>query len=226
MKERKKKALQFRVSAKLSGTRVAFRNKQPQCHGVLKCELATDHKKYILQHHPQIGFQRAAARTVGQLNSSQQKFWEACCPDWCRTLEVSPFTLNYSMCIPYICIFFICLHPMGFPGGSEDKESSCNAGDWVQSLVGMIPWKKKWQCTKVFLPAKSHGQRSLSSYSPCSARGHDWATNTLTHPMCIPYTYLFCGSSKGYWLHIFLKIKYLKFCEYIKMNMNTKWIYV
>ena len=115
---------------------------------------------------------------------------------------------------------------MGFPGGPEDKESACNAGDWVQSLVGKIPWKKKWQCTKVFLPAESHGQRSLPSCSPWGARGHDWATNTLTHPVCIPYTYLFCGSSKGCWLHIFFKIKYLKFCKYIKMNMNTKWIYI
>ena len=32
--------------------------------------------------------------------------------------------------------------------------------------VGQIPWRRKWQCTPVFLPEKSHGQRSLVGYSP------------------------------------------------------------
>ena len=27
--------------------------------------------------------------------------------------------------------------------------------------VGKIPWSRKWQCTPVFLPEESHGQRSL-----------------------------------------------------------------
>ena len=31
---------------------------------------------------------------------------------------------------------------------------------------GKIPWRKKWQFTPVFLPGKSHGQRSLAGYSP------------------------------------------------------------
>ena len=32
--------------------------------------------------------------------------------------------------------------------------------------VGKIPWRRKWQPTIVFLPGKSHGQRSLAGYSP------------------------------------------------------------
>ena len=32
--------------------------------------------------------------------------------------------------------------------------------------VGKIPWKRKWQLTPVFLPEKSHRQRSLAGYSP------------------------------------------------------------
>ena len=41
--------------------------------------------------------------------------------------------------------------------------------------VGKIPWKRKWQPTPVFLPGKSHGQRSLVDYSPCGHKrvGHD-----------------------------------------------------
>ena len=29
-----------------------------------------------------------------------------------------------------------------------------------------IPWRRKWLPTLVFLPGKSHGQRSLVGYSP------------------------------------------------------------
>ena len=31
---------------------------------------------------------------------------------------------------------------------------------------GMMPWRKAWQPTPVFLPGESHGQRSLAGYSP------------------------------------------------------------
>ena len=34
------------------------------------------------------------------------------------------------------------------------------------SLFTFIHWRRKWQSTAVFLPGKSHGQRSLVGYSP------------------------------------------------------------
>ena len=37
---------------------------------------------------------------------------------------------------------------------------------WVQSWVGKLPWRRKWQPTPVFLHGKSHGQRSLVGCSP------------------------------------------------------------
>ena len=39
--------------------------------------------------------------------------------------------------------------------------SSENIRDTVDSWVGKIPWRSSWQPTLVFLPGKSHGQRSL-----------------------------------------------------------------
>ena len=33
-------------------------------------------------------------------------------------------------------------------------------------MVRKIPWKRKWQPIIVFLPGKSHRQRSLAVYSP------------------------------------------------------------
>ena len=41
----------------------------------------------------------------------------------------------------------------------------CGFNPWV----GTISWRRKWQLTLVFLPGKSHGQRSLVGYSP---QGH------------------------------------------------------
>ena len=52
----------------------------------------------------------------------------------------------------------------------------------VQSWVGKIPWRRKWQPTPVFLPGESHGQRSLVGYSPWGRKelvGHDWATSHI-----------------------------------------------
>ena len=37
---------------------------------------------------------------------------------------------------------------------------------WVQSLGREDPLERVWQPTSVFLPGKSHGQRSLEGYSP------------------------------------------------------------
>ena len=50
---------------------------------------------------------------------------------------------------------------VGFPGGSDGKESACNVED-----LGLIPiWKiscrREQLPTPAFLPGKFHGQRSL-----------------------------------------------------------------
>ena len=47
---------------------------------------------------------------------------------------------------------------------------------WVRK----IPWKRKWKPTPVFLPGKSHGQRSLVGYSPWGRRESD-TTEQLNH---------------------------------------------
>ena len=44
----------------------------------------------------------------------------------------------------------------GFPGGSDSKESACNAGDpGFDPWMGKIPWRRTWQTTPVFLPGES-----------------------------------------------------------------------
>ena len=80
------------------------------------------------------------------------------------------------------------LLPRGFPGGAGDKESVCYCrrrkrlrfNPWV----GKIPWRRKRQPTPVFLPGKSHAQRSLVGYSP---QGHKSQT-LLHHHQQLPFT--------------------------------------
>jgi len=42
------------------------------------------------------------------------------------------------------------------------RHKRCKFNPWV----GKIPWRRKGQPVPVFLPRKSHGQRSLEGYSP------------------------------------------------------------
>ena len=64
----------------------------------------------------------------------------------------------YMLTTLYIC-------NVGFPGGSDGKESPTGRPGF-DPWVGKTPWKKEWQPTPVFLPGEFHGQRSLASYSP------------------------------------------------------------
>ena len=66
----------------------------------------------------------------------------------------------------------------GFPWWLSGKESSCQCRRrGFNPWIGRIPWRRKWQPTPVFLPGKSHGQRSLAGYSPWGRRvGHNLAS--------------------------------------------------
>ena len=55
--------------------------------------------------------------------------------------------------------------------------SAGDAGDMIPGLGRSLgwedPWRRKWQPTPVFLPGKSHGQRSLTRYSPWGHKESD-----------------------------------------------------
>ena len=54
---------------------------------------------------------------------------------------------------------------MGFPGGSDGKESTCSAGDWSSvPELGRSPGKGNgYPFTQVFLPGKFQRHRSLTT---------------------------------------------------------------
>ena len=67
-----------------------------------------------------------------------------------------------------------------FPGGSEVKNSPAMQETQAQSLGQEDPLEKGMATTLAFLPGKSHGQRSLTGYSPWGHKESD-TTEGLTH---------------------------------------------
>jgi len=95
---------------------------------------------------------------------------------------------------------------------SSDFSSFCcsfPASFWIGQIFYIIPfyflWRRKWQPTPVFLPGKSHGQRSLVGYSPGGCKELDMTecvrarAHTHTHTHLFIYTFLISHLSPHAW---------------------------
>ena len=74
---------------------------------------------------------------------------------------------------------------MGLPCWLRGKESTCQCRRCrFDPWVSKSPWRRKWQSTLVFLPGKSHGQRSLVGYGSWDHKrvGYDLVTK---HRPCL-----------------------------------------
>ena len=68
------------------------------------------------------------------------------------------------------------------------KDPPANAGDMRREFhpqIWKIPWKRAWQSTPVFLPRESHGQRSLTGYTPGGLKESD--TTEVTYCAACKY---------------------------------------
>ena len=74
---------------------------------------------------------------------------------------------------------------MGFPGGSDGKESACSAGDLpgFNSWVGKMPWKRKRQPALVVLPGKSLEKGTWQAIGHRDHKESDMSTHIHTHTM-------------------------------------------
>ena len=90
----------------------------------------------------------------------------------------------------------ILIPQMGFPVGSDRKEYACDAGDpGLISGWGRSPGEGNGNPRQ--LPGKSHGQRILSSYSPCGRKKSD-----VTERLSLSFLENGSNSTKVYaWLH-------------------------
>ena len=97
----------------------------------------------------------------------------------------------YSLTWKDGCVFFLAgvLHTLcGLLRCFSGKESACSAGHVgngsFHPWVGKIPWRRKWQPTPIFLPEKSHGQRSLVGYSPWGRKCWTQTSMHAQHRLC------------------------------------------
>ena len=83
-------------------------------------------------------------------------------------------------CLRHRSLNAVTLWFLGLPWWLSGNKSACQwrrrgFNPWSRK----IPWERKWQLTPIFLPGKSHGQRSLVGYSPwgCSlTQLSNWTT--------------------------------------------------
>ena len=70
-------------------------------------------------------------------------------------------------------IFQVIVH-IGFVGESElFIHLQCRRLGFDLWVGKIIPWRRAWQLSPVFLPGESHGQRSQAGDSPCDHKEPD-----------------------------------------------------
>jgi len=79
---------------------------------------------------------------------------------------------------------------------AQQKKSPACGRSGFDPWVGKIPYKRRWQPVPVFLPEKSHGQRSLVGCNPWGCK-EQWTTehkcvfNCVQHALCYaPRTFI------------------------------------
>ena len=98
----------------------------------------------------------------------------------------------YVLYIKIMSIFFFetkVKYVMGLPWWLSSTESACKCrrcrfNPWVRK----IPWRRRWQPTVVFLPGKSHGQRSRAGYIQAigsQKNRHDLVTKQQQQSPCV-----------------------------------------
>ena len=86
------------------------------------------------------------------------------------------------------------------PGRLQSLGSWRVGHEWATlfSLFTFVNWRRKWQPTPVFLPGKSHRQKSLVDYSPWCCK--EWDTSEQAYTHC---------SKQPFWLELHLLTFYL-----------------
>ena len=104
---------------------------------------------------------------------------------WCKNKQnntcIMPRTLNKQQMLPVTVNCYAscyvkhnCFATVMLPWWLRRWSICLQCGrSGLDSWVGKIPWRRKWQSTPSLLPGKSHGRRSLIGYSPWGRKESD-----------------------------------------------------
>ena len=108
-------------------------------------------------------------------------------PDRAPSVAITTYFSAFGPCF----LLLLLTLSMGLPGGSVVRNPSVNAGDAGSIPVSpaRCPGDGNGYPTPVFLPGKSHRQRSLAGYSPRARKDLDMTETCLNtaHPACDQY---------------------------------------
>ena len=102
-------------------------------------------------------------------SSSSLLLWSSNPSNYCDQLYHFSLKKKKSKAMTIHLLLLVCtrFQYWGFPGGASGKEPSCQCRRCkrckLDFWVGMIPWRRRWQPTLVFLPGESHGQGVLGA---------------------------------------------------------------
>ena len=134
---------------------------------------------------------------------------------------------------------------LGFPGGSDSKESTCNVGD-MDSIPGLgrCPGGGHGNPVQYSCLENPHGQRSLVGYSPWGRKKSDTTEQlstasegvslSLSSPVCL-FTFTLLSPDKHFTcfttFHFFMEIDFLQSCtgqalvtgQALSMTTGPRW---
>ena len=161
------------------------------------CEILLEHSSsFLVGGEKTVCFSQEDQYTVifsfaflhGLISSTQQKYFRFRIGTQC-----SFFLVTNPCYIIYIQYYLLCIYLfIRFPGGSEGKESACNAGDLVSIPgSGRSPGEGHDNPLQYSCLENPHGQRTLAIYSPWGCKELDM-TEGLSLQLFINY-FLFCS---------------------------------
>ena len=124
-------------------------------------------------------------------SSTLSGFYQNLCIPKCNSQDPAPYPPIHSFLICSLLYFFLVNNSLpqsllllfySLHIGLMYKESTCQCRRRkLDSWVRKIPWRRKQQPNPVFLPGKSHGQRSLMGYSPWCCKELDMTQQLSMH---------------------------------------------